>query len=137
MKKIVLCLLVLVSAIFASSIEVNVKNIVNKKGKISIGLYDKNDENFAKRDKNFKGIDMSIDSKTLTYIFENIPDGTYAVAVFHDENQNKILDKNFFGIPKEAYGFSNNIRPMFRGANFDESKFVLKNKKKIIIKLVY
>ena len=34
--------------------------------------------------------------------------GTYAVAVFHDENDNHRLDTNFLGLPVEGYGFSNN-----------------------------
>jgi uncharacterized protein (DUF2141 family) len=32
--------------------------------------------------------------------------GTYVLAAFHDVNGNGKLDKNFFGIPTEPYGFS-------------------------------
>lgn len=42
--------------------------------------------------------------------------GKYAVVVYHDENHNKICDKNFFGIPTEAYAFSN-TRPQYRHQN--------------------
>ena len=42
--------------------------------------------------------------------FNDIPPGTYAIAVFHDENANGKLDKNFLGIPCEGYGASNNVR---------------------------
>ncbi|HPZ89719.1 MAG TPA: DUF2141 domain-containing protein, partial [Flavihumibacter sp.] len=65
---------------------------------------------------------------TLDVPFDNIPDGTYAVSVFLDENDNGKLDANGFGIPKEDYGFSNNVRPLTRAANFNESKFVVKGK---------
>jgi uncharacterized protein (DUF2141 family) len=49
--------------------------------------------------------------------------GRYAVAVFHDANGNGDLDMGPLG-PKEAYGFSNNVRPMLappllRSALFD------------------
>ncbi len=37
--------------------------------------------------------------------FEDIPPGTYALAVIHDENMNGKLDTNFLGVPKEGYGF--------------------------------
>ena len=40
-------------------------------------------------------------------LLEQLPFGYYAVKLYHDENQNKKLDKNFFGIPTEGYGFSN------------------------------
>ena len=38
----------------------------------------------------------------------NLPPGNYGVAVIHDENKNKKLDRNFLGIPKEGFGFANN-----------------------------
>jgi uncharacterized protein (DUF2141 family) len=50
-----------------------------------------------------------------------VPAGRYAAVVIHDENSNMKLDRNFFGIPKEGFGFSNNPRvataaPSFRAA---------------------
>ena len=41
-------------------------------------------------------------------MFTDLPAGVYAVSVFHDENMNQKLDKNFVGVPKEEYGASNN-----------------------------
>lgn len=38
-----------------------------------------------------------------------IPKGYYAVKVFHDENENKILDLNAANHPVEKFGFSNNF----------------------------
>lgn len=38
-----------------------------------------------------------------------IPKGAYAVKVFHDENENKILDLNAANHPVEKFGFSNNF----------------------------
>ena len=55
--------------------------------------------------------------------FEDIPPGTYALAVFHDENRNGTLDTNWLGIPTEGYGFSNDVKaslgpPSFAAASF-------------------
>jgi uncharacterized protein (DUF2141 family) len=55
--------------------------------------------------------------------FEDIPPGTYAMAVIHDENMNGKLDTNWLGIPKEGYGFSNNATgvlgpPAYSAASF-------------------
>lgn len=137
MNRLVLAVIVLTCSMSAGDITVEVKNILNTKGKLDIGLYNKEDDSFGDREKNFKGAEVAIKGKTVVYKFTDVPDGTYAVAVIHDENKNNKLDKNFFGIPKEGYGFSNNIRPMFRGANFTESKFKLKGDKKITIKMGY
>lgn len=38
-----------------------------------------------------------------------IPKGMYAVKVFHDENENKVLDLNAANHPVEKFGFSNNF----------------------------
>jgi len=55
--------------------------------------------------------------------FEDIPPGTYAIAVIHDENMNGKLDTNIFGVPTEGYGFSLDAKgalgvPPFSAASF-------------------
>lgn len=45
--------------------------------------------------------------------------GTYAVAVFHDENGNGAFDRGFLGIPLEDYGFSNDARGFFGAPSFE------------------
>ena len=54
-----------------------------------------------------------------------LPPGRYAVAVFHDRNGNERLDENFVGVPKEPYGFSNNVRGRLRAPSFAEAAFAL------------
>lgn len=55
--------------------------------------------------------------------FEDIPPGTYAMAVIHDENMSGKLETNWLGIPTEGYGFSNDAKgvigvPSFAAASF-------------------
>ena len=54
--------------------------------------------------------------------FEDIPPGTYTIAVIHDENMNGRLDTNALGIPREGYGFSGDSKalevPSFSAASF-------------------
>lgn len=45
------------------------------------------------------------------YTLEGISDGEIAVVVFHDENANGRLDKNFIGIPREMLAITNNYQP--------------------------
>ncbi|HEX4310902.1 MAG TPA: DUF2141 domain-containing protein [Acidobacteriaceae bacterium] len=47
-----------------------------------------------------------------------VPAGRYGVVVIHDENSNMKLDRNFFGIPKEGFGFSNNPRVTLTAPSF-------------------
>ena len=44
----------------------------------------------------------------------------YGFRVFHDENNNKKLDKNLVGYPLEKWGVSNGARPAFRAPTTDE-----------------
>lgn len=55
--------------------------------------------------------------------FEDIPPGTYALAVIHDENMNGKLDTNALGIPTEGYGFSNDARAWFGAPSFSAASF--------------
>ena len=52
--------------------------------------------------------------------------GEYAVTLFVDLDGNKKLNKNFLGIPKEQYGFSNNVMGKMSPPTFDQAKFVIK-----------
>jgi len=55
--------------------------------------------------------------------FEDIPPGTYALAVFHDENMNGKLDTNWLGIPTEGYGFSNDVKALLSAPSFSAASF--------------
>ena len=55
--------------------------------------------------------------------FMDIPPGTYAMVVIHDENMNGKLDTNALGIPKEGYGFSNNAKKWLGTPSFADAGF--------------
>jgi uncharacterized protein (DUF2141 family) len=55
--------------------------------------------------------------------FEDIPPGTYALAVVHDENMNGQIDANWMKIPKEGYGFSNDAKAVFGAPSFSDASF--------------
>ena len=69
---------------------------------------------------------LPVSGATVSFSFESLPPGSYALAVYHDENNNGQLDKNFFGLPTERYGFSNNARSMmFFPPSFGAARFVV------------
>ena len=55
--------------------------------------------------------------------FEDIPPGTYAMAVIHDENMNGKLETNWLGIPTEGYGFSNDAQGVVGAPSFSAASF--------------
>ena len=60
-----------------------------------------------------------------TEINNVLPYGEYAFTLFVDFNGNKKLDKNFLGIPKEQYGFSNNVMGKMSPPTFNQAKFAI------------
>ena len=71
----------------------------------------------------FKGLELYLEPKDSTQLSTEIPDGEYAIAFFIDANGNKKLDKNFLGIPKEQFGFSNNAMGTLSAPSFEQAKF--------------
>ena len=71
----------------------------------------------------FRATDAEVEGGKAEVIFEAIPYGTYAISAVHDENSNGKMDQADFGIPLEAYGFSNNARGQFGPPTFEASAF--------------
>lgn len=103
-------------------IVVNVSGVENGRGKIKIGLYN-SDDGFPAHDREFTGADLNPSKTGGSYTFTNIPEGTYAIAIWHDKNDDGELNRNMFGIPKEHYGFSKNKYGNFGPPDFDEVSF--------------
>jgi len=136
MKNLLLTVLLSGVSLMAYEIDVVVTDMLNDRGQVYVGLYNKA-EDFSVVDKAYRTKILKSNTKTLKYKFKDIPNATYSIAIFHDENRNNILDKSFLGMPTEGYGFSNNIRPLFRAANFEESLFVVDSDKTITVKMAY
>ena len=117
-------------------LQVKISNIENNRGLIQLGLYNEVSK-FPKVGKTYKMVRVRTKGKDKFYTFKNLPKGRYALAIYHDENANKICDTNFFGIPKEAYAFSNGIRPRFSAPSFQSCSFMVNTDKAITIKMVY
>jgi len=117
------------------SLNINIENINPSKGQLMIAVYNSK-QLYMKTEKAFSKQILKLNGKNAEFIqFKDLPMGEYSVAVIHDENNNGKLDTNIFGIPTEAYGFSNNIRPKFRAANWDETKFLMNKNVGLNIKL--
>jgi uncharacterized protein (DUF2141 family) len=56
-------------------------------------------------------------------VFPSVASGTYAVALFHDENGDGKLDKNLIGLPAEGVGVSNNKFRSFGPPRWEDAKF--------------
>jgi uncharacterized protein (DUF2141 family) len=105
-------------------LSVEISGLRNNKGTLLVSLF-RNGDGFpddpAKAIRKTK-LTMG-ESKIATTTFNNLPSGNYAVVVLHDENDNLRMDKNWVGLPKEGYGFSNNARGAFGPPGFRQASF--------------
>jgi len=82
----------------------------------------------------YKGFIFPINDQRVSETIVGLPYGEYAIKVYHDENNNQLLDRRMFEIPAERYGFSNNVRSVFGPPEFDAAAFKLNSPvKKIAI----
>ena len=121
--------LFIVSGIMAQenpSLTINISNISSTKGHLIIAVF-KTDKNFLQKGSAFTNYSIVIEKDIESIKITDLPKGTYAVSLFHDENSDEECNRNFFGIPKEAFGFSNNVKPKLSAPSFNDCKFALTN----------
>jgi uncharacterized protein (DUF2141 family) len=107
-----------------ADLEVVVHGIENTKGRISVSLFS-TAEGFPKG-RPFRGQTPAAVRGSLTVRFTALPPGTYAVAVYHDEDDNGAMTRSIFGPPTEPYGFSKNARGTFGPPKFSQAAITLR-----------
>lgn len=131
MKKILIIITLVIFTLNTSaqtigkSITINVTNIKNNKGILMVAIYSSK-KDFLKKPY-LKAIGKITNKKSII-IFNNVKPGTYAISIIHDINENKKLDFNFIGIPKEPTAASNNAKGIFGPPSFKDAKFTLAKK---------
>ena len=108
-----------------SDITVVISNFDNNQGKAYIALYN-SEASFLK--KGFEATFSKIENNSCTITFMAVPNGVYAVSMFHDENDNNKMDTAVFGIPKEDYGCSNKAKGFMGPPKWEDAKFKINNK---------
>lgn len=117
-----------------SDLNLVIKGVDDIKGSMYIAVFD-NEESFPDFGKQLVEKVLPVDAKTLNFTFKNLPNDDYAVAIFHDKNNNGVLDKNAFGFPLEPYGFSRNARARFSAPAFNDAKIELNGDETIEIQI--
>lgn len=84
-----------------------------------------------------KQLAITIQNLRAEYVFADIPSGKYSIRLFHDENNNRKMDTNLMGIPKEGYGFSNNAKGTFGPPAYEKTLFDCDTNKTLEIQLTY
>jgi uncharacterized protein (DUF2141 family) len=107
-----------------ATLTVRVVDLRNHKGQLVYGVFTSAAGFPSDRGKSVDWQIKPIDGDVIVFTSQ-LPPGKYAASVLHDENCNNKMDYNFFGVPDEGYGVTNNPKPRFRAARFDEALFTL------------
>ena len=106
------------------ALSVTISHLRNSKGHVLISLF-RDGQGFPDNGAiAFRKASLEIRDKKAAVQFPGLPAGRYAIAILHDENDDGKMNKNALGMPKEGYGFSNNVTgafgpPAFWRASFD------------------
>ena len=105
---------------------INLENIRSSEGMIWLALYDSKENLFVKDKSILKGIrvDETGDlTGNLTITMDKVLFGTYALAIYHDIDNDGELDQNLLGIPTEPYAFARKPKSKWRAPRYKELTF--------------
>ena len=126
---------ILISTDVSAQFKLKIKGVTKKKGNLMIAIYD-SESHFLDEDLALKRIVYPVSTLDVVIEINGLSNNTpYAIAIYHDVNKNGKLDTNFFGIPSEIYGFSNNARGTFGPPSFSETKVVCDKNNTLVIQL--
>ena len=127
MKHLILVLALLFSSFYLNAqdvkgktITITINNAKSDEGTILVTLH--NSETFMKGE-GIKSAEGKLKDGSSTITIDHVVPGEYAIMVLHDANDNKRMDFESNGMPKESYGMSNNVMsfgpPMYSDAKFN------------------
>ena len=105
----------------AGSMELAINDIEHNYGTLWIGLYASEEAFLDKDQAHLEAIKVS-DFKEKRIYLNDLDYGDYAVALFHDLNNNGELDVNWLGVPEEPFAFSRPVPSKWRLPKFSEVK---------------
>lgn len=105
-------------------IHVKILGIRNSAGAVACALFESSEgfpTEFMKSATNIMMIKVQDTQARCDFL--DIPPGTYALSVIHDENLDGKLATNWLGIPREGYGFSDDAKASMGAPSFESASF--------------
>jgi uncharacterized protein (DUF2141 family) len=125
-------------AIQKGNLSITIDGLRNQKGQLCMSLFKSNRGFPSDSRKAVQGKCIRINGSSVAINFSNLNPGSYAVAVIHDANSDKNLNRNYLGIPTEGFGFSRNPQIVSGPPKFGDTSFlVVGDSTNIAIQLQY
>lgn len=104
-------------------LQILVSGVRSAKGTLTIMLYGDREEDFLKKGGRLSRIRVPAQTGEVRVCIPVPAAGSYAISLYHDEDANKKLTKNWLGLPTEGYGFSRDAAVSYRLPQLDETVF--------------
>ena len=111
-----------------------VSGLRSQEGNVHIALYNDPDR-FPKSDGMILRAEVPILEGAARHKFTGLTHKLYAVAVYHDENDNDEFDQGFLGVPLEDYAFSNNASVFLGPPSFARAAFAVPETQEMQIRI--
>ncbi len=122
----------------AQELKVNIIGLRNDVGVIRLAFFTDNDSFRSETPVMEKTVSKeNLQNSNLKVVLTGIPPGKYGIALLDDENEDGEMAYNFFGIPKEGFGFSNHYHRGLSKPHFDDFSFEFQDDKTIEIRVRY
>lgn len=112
-------------------LKLNISNIEHDYGTLWIGVYPSADSFLDKESALLYSL-KDPQKYTEAIIINDLDYGDYAIALFHDLNNNGTLDVNWLGVPTEPYAFSKPLHSKWEIPSFWDVKINLYQSQKTI-----
>jgi uncharacterized protein (DUF2141 family) len=121
----------------STTITVNVIDLRSNEGKVGLTLFNAAEGFPSKPEMAIDKKYVDISNLTATAAFEKVKPGKYAIAVYHDEDEDGEIETNWIGIPKEGTGSSNNPKSRMGPPRYEDCEFDTRETRQLTIRMKY
>lgn len=104
-------------------VKVTIANLRNNNGHVLVSLFKDGVGYPDDASKAVRKAKLTIKDNQAWVLFTGLSGGSYAVAILHDENDDQKMNKTSLGLPREGYGFSNNVMGAFGPPSYNRASF--------------
>lgn len=110
---------------FKGNLIVDVNGLKDQNGLVCIKVFNGSQGFPNSNDRAIKRDCVKITEQPMRFTYRGLTAGNYAVAVYHDSNGDRNLNRNAAGMPTEGYGFSNNPVVKTSAPKYGQAVFLL------------
>lgn len=106
----------------STHVVLEVSGLRNDHGVLRAGLFDRA-STFLQEGHEAATCVVAIRGGRASCDFGAVPEGAYAIAFFHDENDDHQFGRDWIGLPTEGFGFSNDAAPGLGPPSYESARF--------------